>query len=89
MCDNIFFARHLLQSLSGVALEHRKEMAKLMERYLDSTACRRQSLLIHFEGKSCPSKTTELKTNCCDNCLSVYVYFFLLVPQIFFRFVLF
>ncbi|KAK3913461.1 Werner syndrome ATP-dependent helicase [Frankliniella fusca] len=44
---------------------HRREMGRQMERYLDSTACRRQSILTHFEGRA---QVLESKENCCDNC---------------------
>ncbi|XP_034230093.1 Werner syndrome ATP-dependent helicase-like [Thrips palmi] len=62
--------QHLLSNLSGAFLEHRREMAKLMERYLDTTACRRQTLLLHFQGSSFSPNTVEMKENCCDNCLA-------------------
>lgn len=62
--------QHHLSNLTGPFLEHRREMAKVMERYLDTTACRRQTLLLHFEGKNFAPNTMELKENCCDNCLA-------------------
>lgn len=63
------FFRALLGSFTGNFLAHRQEMAKLMERYLDTTACRRQTLLHHFQGNRFQAGTNELKENCCDNCL--------------------
>ncbi|KAJ1519607.1 hypothetical protein ONE63_004881 [Megalurothrips usitatus] len=63
--------KYFNSNTTGAFAEHRKEMGRLMERYLDSTACRRQTLLAHFEGKAI-SVSSMKKENCCDNCLSAF-----------------
>lgn len=65
-CRKDFAVSEYLRGSKDVKLDaHRKEMGRLMERYLDSTACRRQSILTHFEGKN---QVLDSKENCCDNC---------------------
>ncbi|XP_065340457.1 bifunctional 3'-5' exonuclease/ATP-dependent helicase WRN-like [Cloeon dipterum] len=49
--------------------KHKEEMMAEMTRYLENgKACRRQTLLTHFEGKSLNLDRNE---ECCDNCLRI------------------
>ncbi|XP_060534740.1 bifunctional 3'-5' exonuclease/ATP-dependent helicase WRN-like [Cylas formicarius] len=58
----------LLRSKSGDAItKSRKEkMANIMRQYLETSKCRRQFILSHFEND--PSLELPDRDNCCDNC---------------------
>ncbi|GBN16085.1 Werner syndrome ATP-dependent helicase [Araneus ventricosus] len=47
-------------------LAHRADMISKMQQYLNSTRCRRQMLLSHFQGEEV--KSSQLSEKCCDNC---------------------
>ncbi|KAF8783188.1 Werner syndrome ATP-dependent helicase like protein [Argiope bruennichi] len=47
-------------------LAHRADMISKMQQYLNSTRCRRQMLLSHFQGEEV--KITQQSEKCCDNC---------------------
>ncbi|CAL1287819.1 unnamed protein product [Larinioides sclopetarius] len=48
-------------------LAHRADMISKMQQYLNSTRCRRQMLLSHFQGGE-EVQSTQLSEKCCDNC---------------------
>ncbi|GIY30860.1 werner syndrome ATP-dependent helicase [Caerostris extrusa] len=47
-------------------LAHRADMISKMQQYLNSTRCRRQMLLSHFQGEEV--KNFKQSEKCCDNC---------------------
>ncbi|XP_073977389.1 ATP-dependent DNA helicase RecQ-like isoform X2 [Rhodnius prolixus] len=56
--------KRLISHLHGKFREHKEEMCRVMERYLQSAECRRKIIISHFDSKC------ELEPNirCCDNC---------------------
>uniref|UniRef100_A0A8C1N170 DNA 3'-5' helicase n=1 Tax=Cyprinus carpio TaxID=7962 RepID=A0A8C1N170_CYPCA len=62
----------LNQSKSERFRDYKMDMMAKMEKYLNSTKCRRKLILCHFEDKRLRKVTSGImgSSNCCDNCLT-------------------
>uniref|UniRef100_A0A8C2D2I8 ATP-dependent DNA helicase n=1 Tax=Cyprinus carpio TaxID=7962 RepID=A0A8C2D2I8_CYPCA len=62
----------LNQSKSERFRDYKMDMMAKMEKYLNSTKCRRKLILCHFEDKRLRKVTSGImgSSNCCDNCRS-------------------
>ncbi|XP_073686167.1 bifunctional 3'-5' exonuclease/ATP-dependent helicase WRN [Garra rufa] len=62
----------LNQSKSECFRSHKMDMMAKMEKYLNSTKCRRKLILCHFEDKRLRKVTSGImgSSKCCDNCKS-------------------
>ncbi|XP_058644644.1 bifunctional 3'-5' exonuclease/ATP-dependent helicase WRN isoform X2 [Onychostoma macrolepis] len=60
----------LNQSKSERFRDYKMDMMAKMEKYLNSTKCRRKLILCHFEDKRLRKVTSGImgSSNCCDNC---------------------
>uniref|UniRef100_A0A9J8D794 ATP-dependent DNA helicase n=1 Tax=Cyprinus carpio carpio TaxID=630221 RepID=A0A9J8D794_CYPCA len=76
--DGLPSACHVLWMPGDMALnserfrDYKMDMMAKMEKYLNSTKCRRKLILCHFEDKRLRKVTSGImgSSNCCDNCRS-------------------
>uniref|UniRef100_A0A8C1R318 ATP-dependent DNA helicase n=1 Tax=Cyprinus carpio TaxID=7962 RepID=A0A8C1R318_CYPCA len=76
--DGLPSACHVLWMPGDMALnserfrDYKMDMMAKMEKYLNSTKCRRKLILCHFEDKRLRKVTSGImgSSNCCDNCLT-------------------
>ncbi|BES87494.1 Werner syndrome, RecQ helicase-like [Nesidiocoris tenuis] len=57
-------SKHFLSTLDSQYRNYKERMTRVMERYLQTSDCRRKIIVTHFD----PSATVEDNDNCCDNC---------------------
>ncbi|KAK9506185.1 hypothetical protein O3M35_008166 [Rhynocoris fuscipes] len=59
--------KRLICHLTGKYREHKEDMSRIMERFLQTVECRRKILINHFD----PNCQLKANIRCCDNCNSI------------------